>query len=156
MFDLVLTLSVGVLLWQRVWLRIIGLVKKIDIKNTNLIWANQKSYGCHATLVGSDKLLSFLKGHFFTKDFASSYLFFVLCVCLSVTLFILFLPPHPKVQCPNFYIWNPWGKEVVSDLHFFSKMMSNCCAEKKIVMPQLRHYNIFFFFYRFLSFVHSV
>ena len=70
---------------------------------------------CHATFFNSDKILSFLKGHFFDKGFCHFGFVFVSCVCLSVILcslcLLVFLPPLLEVQCPNFLdIWNPWKK----------------------------------------------
>ena len=68
MFDLVLTMSVGVLLGLG------GAVKKNRLRQKKqkndflkiqkLIRADKKSYRRHATFVSLDKLLSFLKGHF--------------------------------------------------------------------------------------------
>ena len=100
MFDLVLTMSVGVLL------RLGGAVKKnrlrkkkqknYFLKIQKIIRADKKSYRRHATFVSSDKLLSFQKGHFlffFTKDFAISSLFlFCVFVCPSHFVHGLFAP----------------------------------------------------------------
>ena len=68
MFDLVLTMSVGVLL------RLGGAIKKNRLRQKKpkiyfwkiqkLIRADKKSYRRHATFVSSDRLLSFLKLHF--------------------------------------------------------------------------------------------
>ena len=122
MFDLVLTMSVGVLL------RLGGAVKKNRLrkkkkkitfwKSKSLSELTKKSYRRHATFVSSDKLLSFLKGHFlffFDEGFCHFFFVFVLCVFLFVTLCSLcltvFLPPLPEVQCPSFIdIRNPWRK----------------------------------------------
>ena len=100
MFDLVLTMSVGVLL------RLGGAVKKNRLRKKNkksTFWKfkslselTKKSYCRHATFVSSDKLLSFLKGHFlffFTKDFAISSLF-LFCVFFCLSHFVQTFYPH--------------------------------------------------------------
>ena len=65
MFDLVLTVSLGVLLRLGDAVKKNTLKKKIDFsKIQKLIRADKKSDRRHATFVSSDKLLSFLKWHF--------------------------------------------------------------------------------------------
>ena len=100
-------------------------MKKNDfLKIQKLIPAVKRRYCRHATFVSSDKLLSFLKGHFFLKDFSISYLFlFEVLVCLSH--FVL-----RPVQCRNFlHILNPWGKVMEGSClrlkKICSKMVSN-------------------------------
>ena len=150
MFDLFLTMSVGVLL------RLGGAVrknklckenKKLTFKNFHPSW-EKKSYRHHITFVCSDKLLSFLKGHFFfffRQDF-SIYICFCF-VCLSVRLQV-FLPPLPEVQCSNFlYIRNPWGK-----VRKRSGLRFELFAKKNVVKTPLQKK----IFYWFFSFVYSV
>ena len=113
MFDLVLTMSVGVLL------RLGGAVKKNRLRKKKqkndflkilkLIRADKKNYRRHATFVSLDKLLSFLKGHFLF--FERRILPFLLCfcfVCFSVchTLFTLFnglFAPTPRSPMSKLY-----------------------------------------------------
>ena len=119
MFDLVLTMSVGILL------RLIGAARKkrlckkiILFKNPKVYMSWQKSYCCYTTFVSSNKLLSFLKGHFLFLSYKRFFYFsfvFVLCVCLSVTLCSFHLPVFltslPDVQYPKLLdIRNSWGK----------------------------------------------
>ena len=119
MFDLVIIMSVGVLI------SLGGAVEKnrlcknkqkvyfLKIKKAYLSW--QKSYCCHATFVSLDRLLSFLKGHFFLQRFLP----FLICfcfVCLFVchTLFTfftgLFAPTFRSPMSKLLDIWNPWEK----------------------------------------------
>ena len=117
MFDLVLTMTVGVLLRLGVPLRKIGFIKKTQknyfLNIQKFIQADKKSYCRHATFVSSDKLLSFLKAQFlvFEEGFCHFLFVFVLCVCLFVHS--VFLLPLPEVQCPSFLdIRNPWRKVI--------------------------------------------
>ena len=107
MFDLVLSVTVGVLLKLGVPLRKIGFVKKQKKnfwKSKSLSELTKKSYRCHANFVSSVKLLSFLKAHFLfflTKDFAISSLFLFCVFVCSFTLFNgLFAPTS----------WSPMSK----------------------------------------------
>ena len=124
MFDLVLTMWVGVLL--RLWgavknNRLYKKTQKVDfLKIQKFIRADNKSYCCHVTFASLDKLLSCLKVHFLV--FWRRILPF-LCLSVRHTLFTPF-NGLPKVQCPNFFdIWNPWGK---SNIKKWSQIWTFC------------------------------
>ena len=128
---LVLTMSVGVLL------RPVGAIMKNRLCNYYFFYSKSLSELPKKGIVvrqllsaqtnfGFSKTALFV---LFLKDLPFLFVF-VLCVCLSVTLCLLhlmvFLPPHPKIQCSNCLdIRNPLGKVMERSYIRFELFCSN-------------------------------
>ena len=142
MFDLGLTMSVGILI------RLGGAVMKNRLCKKNkiqkLVRADKKSYCRHATFVSSDKLLIFLKGHFFVQRILP----FLICfcfVCLPVrhTLFTLFNGPMFKLFRNSESLEKNNGKKWSQIWTFLLKKWCKIAAAREFLL-------------NFFSFDHSV